>query len=652
GDPARMILLADPATQLLRAVPDAQTADSPLSWSMPIRRDSAGCGQAAHSGATVLTRNIRYEPKCRRCRLPASASEQSCCRAEPIRKAAGNTLGVLACRLEAPASLDSDALDRIGRLCRLAGLAIDYAQQRDALQVAMGVWRTISTAVMIVGPDNRIVDVNPAFTQLSGYAAEEVLGRDPKLLRSGHHDVAFYTAMSRALMATGEWQGEIVNRHKDGEEFAEWLSIRTLYDGNGNVLRRIGTFTDITEQKKTAEATWRQANYDQLTGLPNRRLCLDRLQFEIDRMARSGRSLALLFIDLDRFKEINDRLGHPIGDLLLAHAALRICGCVRGTDTVARLGGDEFIVIMSDLSGTDRVGLVAQSIVEGLAAPFHLGGKTVHLSASVGITVYPTDAVMMTDLLAHADQAMYAAKSLGRNRFNYFTPAMQATTVARLGLIKDLRDALAKDQFEVYFQPIVDLASGRAVKAEALLRWHHPTLGLLCPSEFIEAADDSGLIHEIGDWVFRESARWIVRQRRADDGAFQVSVNKSPVQLVAGDTQHSWLEYLKQVGVPGQCLVIEVTEDLLLSGRPEILSKLQRLQQAGVGLAIDDFGTGYSALSCLKALAVDYLKIDRVFIRDLLIDADVETLVRAIIAMAHAMGITVIAEGVERVEQR
>ena len=648
------ILLVDPSGERLlpSQAPHRSIHPHAVSWVMPIGADAAGCGWAAYRGEAVMTENIRSNPDCVNCRLLAARSGLTCCQAEPIRAINGEILGVLAFLQSLPVEPDAVTLDRIQRTTRLAGLAIEHKRTDEELQIAASVYQAIEEAVLIVDADNRIVAVNPAFTRLTGYAAGEVLGRDPKLLKSCRHDAAFFYAMWQALLATGHWEGEITNRCQNGNEFPAWLSINTLCDEHGQAHRRIALFTDISEEKRVAAITWQHANYDLLTGLPNRRLFRDRLQQEIDNMERACYPLALLLIDLDRFKEVNDTLGHAFGDLVLADAARRICGCVRGTDTVARLGGDEFTVLMSDLLSPERAGEVAQAIIETLTRPFQFDDETVYLSASVGITLYPADGTLVADLLKNADQAMYAAKNLGRNRFQYFTAEMQAITLARLQLIKELRAALGSNQFEVYFQPIVDLTTGHIVKAEALLRWHHPSRGLVYPDEFIPIAEDSGLINEIGEWVFREAAQWVLRRQRQDCGSFQVSVNKSPFQFVAGHTQESWLAWLQEVGLAGESIVIEVTEGLLLSDRPAVLEKLRQFRQAGIGLAIDDFGTGYSALSYLKKFDVDYLKIDRVFVRDLATDPDDRALVEAIIVMAHKLGIQVIAEGVETVEQR
>lgn len=618
---------------------------------------AAACARAARHGEFAQIDDLG-QPCCAKCPAPASLTGQKSCRSEPICSVGGEVLGVFAFYRRTTADVAADGALLIHDATQLAGLAIERKRTENELQIAASVHRAIGEAIMVTDADNRIIAVNPAFTRLTGYSPLEAIGQSPRLLQSGRHERAYYQEMWHALASTGRWQGEIWNRRKNGEEYPEWLSINSLDDGRGKVLRRIALFSDITEQKRAEETIWRQANYDHLTDLPNRRLFQDRLQQEIMKAQRAGLFLALLFIDLDRFKEVNDTLGHQAGDLLLVQAARRVGECVRATDTVARLGGDEFTVIMSELADTDRVGEVAQMMLEALAMPFELNGELAYVSASIGITIYPNDAEDLESLLKNADQAMYSAKEQGRNSFSYFTGSMQATAQKRLQLSNDLHGALAANQLEVYFQPIVDLASGRIVKAEALLRWHHPLFGMISPTQFIAIAEDTGLISELGDWVFRESAHMVKRWHgsgalgAAGTGLVQISVNKSPRQFLTGNTHETWVDYLKGIGLPARCINIEITEGLLLDDRPEVANKLTLFGDAGISISLDDFGTGYSAMSYLKKFHIDYLKIDQSFVRDLAADPGDKAIAEAIIVMAHKLGIKVIAEGVETAEQR
>ncbi|MBI4938778.1 MAG: EAL domain-containing protein [Nitrosomonadales bacterium] len=440
---------------------------------------------------------------------------------------------------------------------------------------------------------------------------------------------------------------------KDGTKFIGLINATAVYDSGGNFLMSRTTVLDITERKRAENRMLHMAHYDGLTGLPNRALFYDRLAQEIKKAHRGGLKMALLFIDLDRFKEVNDTLGHNKGDLLLVEAAHRIGGCVRETDTVARLGGDEFTVILPEIETHGSIERVADNVLRQLAEPFRLEDEVVYVSASIGITLYPDDATDVEDLLKDADQAMYVAKSGGRNRFDYFTRSMQQTAQARLRLLGDLRGALAAGQFRAHYQPIVELATGRIRKAEALIRWEHPERGTISPAEFITLAEETGLITGIGDWMFREAARQAVRWRALYDPGFQISVNKSPAQFhdTASPSQ-AWADYLQELGLPGESMAIEITEGLLLEAESGVKNKLLLFHDAGIQISLDDFGTGYSSLSYLRKFDIDYLKIDKSFVHDLAPGTSSMALSEAIIVMAHKLGLKVVAEGVETEAQR
>ncbi len=522
----------------------------------------------------------------------------------------------------------------------------------ESLRLASMVYENSSEGILVTDAENRIIAVNPAFTHITGYALEEVKDKDPSHFSSGRHSHDFYEAMWSELKQTGHWQGEIWDRHKNGEIHAKYMTINTIFNENGSVYRRVALFLDISDKKESEEFIWRQANFDTLTQLPNRSMFHERLVQEITRTDRSNFIFALLFIDLDLFKEVNDTLGHHVGDLLLIDAAKRISACVRKTDIVARLGGDEFTVILSDLPDSSSTERVAVKILESLAAPYTLGEEVVYVTGSIGITLYPQDAADPDGLLKNADQAMYVAKNLGRNRISYFTHALQASARARLHMINDLREAITGNQFVVHYQPIIDLANGEIYKAEALVRWQHPTRGLVPPNDFIPLAEETGLISEIGDWVFREAARETKRLRALYHPQFQISVNKSPRQFRdSGSTVTAWFNYLRELDLPGDSITIEITEGILLNAIPEVTDRLQAFREGGIQIAIDDFGTGYSSLAYLKRFHIDYLKIDQSFVRDIESDPNDLALSQAIIVMAHALGLKVIAEGVETASQ-
>ena len=523
----------------------------------------------------------------------------------------------------------------------------------EELHMASLVLNNSSDGMVVTDGENRIIAINPACSKITGYSLEELKGKNPRIFSSGKHDRAFFKKMWDSLTVSGHWQGEIWDKNKNGNLHAKWLTINTVLNDDGSVHRNVALFSDITHKKQSEELIWKQANFDTLTELPNRRMFLDRLQQEVKKLDRSGASLALLLIDLDQFKEVNDTLGHAVGDTLLKEAAHRIRSCVRDSDTVARLGGDEFTVILSGLSDKNVEG-VTQKIINQLAESFHLGNEAVYVSASIGITLYPNDATDMDGLLKNADQAMYEAKKNGRNRFSYYTRSLQDAAHKRLRMTTDLRGALADNQFRILFQPIVELSSGRIHKAEALLRWHHPERGIVSPLDFISLAEETGLIHSIGDWVFKESARWAKRWSTHLSDDFQVSVNKSPIQFRTEGNSFSatWAGYLQELELSGKNIVVEITEGLLLNAETDVIDKLLRFRDIGIQVAIDDFGTGYSSLSYLKKFDIDYLKIDQAFVRNLSTDEDDVALCEAIIVMAHKLGLKVIAEGVETEQQK
>jgi diguanylate cyclase (GGDEF)-like protein/PAS domain S-box-containing protein len=494
--------------------------------------------------------------------------------------------------------------------------------------------------------------VNPKMAALLGHPIEDMLEQPLARFMDEEGKAILERTIARRQQGVVE-RNELKFIRRSGAEM--WASVATnpIFDASGRYLGALALVSDITQQRASAERIWHQANYDELTGLPNRYMFMDRLRHEIRKADRTAAFLALLFIDLDHFKEVNDRLGHAMGDALLAEAARRIASCVRGSDTLARLGGDEFTVILSGLDRVGSVDRIAQSIISALAQPFMLGEESAEISASIGIALYPPDARDLGDLLARADQAMYASKKAGRNRFSYFTPDLQEAALARQNIAGDLRRAIAAQQFEIVYQPIVSLKTGAVHKAEALLRWRHPTRGLLGPAEFIPFAETNGLIVEIGDWVFREAARQVQRWQQTIDREFQISVNKSPVQFRRDATLYqAWLDYLRQLGLPQQSIVIEINEGVLLDGVDKVVERLRQYRTMGLQVALDHFGTGYSSLSHLKRFDIDYVKIDQAFAATLEDDSGDLALCEAIIAMAHKLGLKVVAEGVETRVQR
>lgn len=547
--------------------------------------------------------------------------------------------------------------DGTGTPVRSFGTVQDISERKrmdEELQLHSLVLKNSSEGMLVTDADNRIIAINPAFSAITGYSANEVIGQDPKMFSSGRHGPEFYEAMWQELNESGRWQGELWDKRKNGKVYAKWLTINTIRNDDGTVHRYVALFSDMTEKKMSEELIWKQANFDSLTNLPNRNMLQDRLSQEVVKCGRDNLSLALLLIDLDQFKEINDTLGHDSGDALLIESASRIVDCVRESDTVARLGGDEFSVILSELPDDSHVEVVAQKIIKELARPFDLNGEELYVSASIGITMFPADSRDIFNLIKNADQAMYAAKAKGRNRFSYFTQSLQDAAQTRLRLINDLRKALERKQFSMVFQPIVDLETGRIKKAEALVRWIHPERGKVSPLDFIPAAEDTGLILEIGDWIFKESARWVARWCEMYGEELQVSINLSPIQF-RGEGNHysdAWLEYVQDLGIKQNNIVIEITESLLLNADTDVVANLDKFHHANMQVAIDDFGTGYSSLSYLKKFDIDYLKIDQSFTRNIENSDSDMALSEAIIVMSHKLGLKVIAEGVETEGQR
>lgn len=510
-------------------------------------------------------------------------------------------------------------------------------------------------AVIEWNTEFEVTDWNQAAEGIFGFTKEEMTGRHPeeRILPENERDTV-NAIWIELLNNRGGTRSRIENVTKDGRTIlCEWYNT-PLVDQNGKVMGVASLVDDITARKMSEDIIWKQANYDTLTGLPNRNMFHDRLAQEIRKADRDKRPLALLLIDLDQFKEVNDTLGHDSGDLLLQEAGRRIRDCVRRSDTVARLGGDEFTIILHELNDNSHIEDVAHKIIGTLEDAFQLDDEVVYISGSVGITLYPNDASDIDTLLKNADQAMYAAKKNGRMCFSYFTQSLQDIAQYRRRLTNDLRSALVDRQFEVYYQPVIDLKTGRITKAEALLRWHHHEHGSISPLEFIPLAEETGLIHKIGDWVFRQATETAKRWSDQFSSEFQVSVNLSPVQFKID--KHSfisgWEDYFKKSGLSGKNIVVEITEGLLLNAEPGIIDKLLWLRDAGIQVAIDDFGTGYSSLSYLKKFDIDYLKIDKSFVSNLENNANDITLCDAIILMAHTLGLKVIAEGVETAAQK
>ncbi|HYA73973.1 MAG TPA: EAL domain-containing protein, partial [Roseiarcus sp.] len=549
--------------------------------------------------------------------------------------------------------------DQAGRPIGILGIARDITERNKAeeqLRIAATAFEA-QEGIVITDADKAILRVNRAYTEITGYTSEEAVGRTPRMLQSDTHDAAFHQAIWDRIAREGSWQGEIWNRRKSGEIFPAWLNITAVRGDRGEITHYVGTLIDITERKAAEKEIEHLAYYDPLTQLPNRRLFLDRLQQALAGCGRSGRKGALLFIDLDNFKILNETSGHDVGDQLLVEVARRLAGCVRNGDTIARLGGDEFVVLVEDLSenageAAARTEDIAEQILSELNRPYTIAGRVHHSTPSLGVTLFMDSQDSLDELLKQADIALYQAKSAGRNTLRFFDPEMQGALAARTVLEAALRLAIHDRQFVLHYQPQVDGAGG-FIGAEALLRWRHPERGLVPPGEFIPLAEETGLILPIGRWVLESACSrlkaWAGDPRTRD---LHLSVNVSARQFRQADFVDQVRNALEQAGAPAARLKLELTESLVIDDIEGAIEKMRTLKRLGVGFSMDDFGTGYSSLSYLTKLPLDQLKIDRSFVRDLPDSANDAVVAQTIITLAKSLGLAVIAEGVETEAQR
>jgi len=518
------------------------------------------------------------------------------------------------------------------------------------LRLSETVFESCNQGISITDASGRIVSVNPAFTRITGYTIGEVKGQNPRMLRSGRHGDDFYREMWRQLTQSGRWEGEIWNRRKNGEIYPEWLWISAVMDMCGSVTHYVGMFSDVSETLRAQRRIEFLSQHDALTELPNRMSANQHLQLALGGAVKSGAKVALMFLDMDHFKSVNETSGHSFGDDVLKVVTTRIQSCVRETDTISRHGGDEFIVILSDLRDPEAIIRIAEMILRRTEEPISLDGQELSLTMSIGIAVYPDDGGDFETLLNCADTAMYQAKDAGRNTYQFFDNSMTADHSEQLYIRNGLRRALERDEFVLHFQPQVHLASGEIIGAEALIRWNHPELGLLAPGKFIPVAEESGLIVPIGEWVLREACRQAKAWQKAGLPKIVVAVNLSAVQFKRGNLYQSVSDALSQSGLDPAYLELELTESILIRDTENVLATVRQLKLLGLNLSIDDFGTGYSSLSYLKKFKVDKLKIDQSFVRDLGTDPDDAAIVRAIIQMARSLNLKTVAEGVENAQ--
>ncbi|MBF0293799.1 MAG: EAL domain-containing protein [Magnetococcales bacterium] len=554
-----------------------------------------------------------------------------------------------------PVSLTVTAMrDPDGAINGFLGVGVDITRRKQdqaRLLLAHKVIENTSEAIVITDARGRFTFVNRAFEQVTGWSVDEVIGRPSNVTKSGRHDEAFYRKMWSDLAEQGNWSGEIWDRRKNGEVFPKWLSISALKDGTGQVLHYVGLFSDISQQKEAEEKLEKLAYYDPLTNLPNRVLFRERLEHSIEIAARHQSGVALFFIDLDRFKFVNDTMGHAAGDELLRIVADRLLAQVRRNDTIARLGGDEFTVILTDLTRAEQVSPIARKMIESLQLPMTIHNQEVSIGGSIGIALYPDDGEDFETLTKHADMAMYLAKERGRNNFQFFAKELQTRILERISMESDLGKALENQELLLHYQPKFDAQTRRVVGMESLVRWQKPGQGLVSPAKFIPLAEETGLILPIGEWILERSCRQSLEWRQGDQCPLQVAVNLSARQFQQPNLIGMVRSVLEQTGLPPACLELEITESMLMGNVEESVAIMKRLRELGISLAMDDFGTGYSSLNYLKKFPVNTLKIDQSFVRELRADSSDASIVLAIIGLARALHLKVVAEGVENAHQ-
>lgn len=610
---------------------------------------TGSCGTAAFTGERAIVEDIQTHPWWANFKDLAAQAGLAACWSQPILSVNGKVLGTFAIYHTSPTSPSPDDILLIETEAQLAALAIEKDKNRARLELAASVFTHAREGIMITDANANIVDVNETFTQISGYSRSDALGQNPRMLSSGRHGTDYYHQLWSDLTTKGFWSGEVWNMRKNGEIYAQMQTISRVQDAAGTTINYVSLFTDITEIKEHQQQLEYIAHYDALTHLPNRVLLADRLKQALARSHRTNSALAVLYIDLDGFKSVNDNHGHDLGDQLLITVANRWTEALREGDTLARIGGDEFIVILVDLEQSQDYQAILQRLLNAAAEPVNVNQNLVRVSASIGVTLYPQDPSDADQLMRHADQAMYLAKQAGKNCFHLFDVAKDVAVKTHRESIEQIRLGLDRSEFVLYYQPKVNMRTGEVIGAEALIRWQHPERGLLPPSAFLPIVEDHVISIEMGDWVINQ-ALWQMSQWRNSGLDFCVSVNVGALQLQQGCFVMRLSQQLAaHADVPPGNLELEILETSALEDITDIAELMHQCHQLGVHFAVDDFGTGYSSLTYLKRLPAELLKIDQSFVRDMLDDPDDLAIVKGVIGLAHAFHRNVIAEGVETI---
>jgi diguanylate cyclase (GGDEF)-like protein/PAS domain S-box-containing protein len=559
--------------------------------------------------------------------------------------------GFLTFAQDRPIDWSSIEIDLMRLAAELFASALSHEQRMLDTQLAQAVFQAASEGIVVTDAAYRIISVNPAFTSITGFSASECVGRSINILRSGYHNDEFYSELKAMLVKEGQWQGEVWSQRKSGELFPEWLSVKALSDAQGQVHRYIGVISDISALKDAHALVEHLAMHDSLTGLANRHMFTEELERQLAYASRTGGELALLFIDLDGFKLVNDTLGHPTGDKLLKAVAASLKAILRKEDLLARMGGDEFVLLVKGSKRIESIAAIARKVLRSLRDIAPIEGNRIELGASIGIALYPADGVSSDVLIRHADMAMYRAKENGKNQFHFYESHLAEAVAQRYVLEQELRSALEQRQFEVYYQPQLNVEGNALIGVEALLRWQHPQRGVLSPGEFLAVALSTGLAYPLFETVFEEVCRFIHVLDEKGIRLPKVSINIAGIELLTQGCREMVMTCLRDASIEPERIEFEVTESLLMRSLEDLADTLDYLRQQGVQISIDDFGTGYSSLSRLRDLPIDMLKIDKSFVHGIAQESSDEAIVRAIISMARSLRLNVIAEGIETAQQ-